>query len=114
MPLAVAVALKLPALSLQVPEADCPAPSDVNVFVAVQKSMPDKASVPLNVTLTVPLFQPLLFESGVALAIAVGGVLSMLMPVCVSDTEFPAKSMQVPVADWPEPSVVSTCLTLDD
>src|SRR6266571_4660148 len=61
MPLAVAVGLVLPALSLQVPEADCPAPSALSVVAAVQKSIPDKLSLPAKVTVTLVLFQPLAF-----------------------------------------------------
>src|SRR5438045_3633179 len=39
--LAMAGLLTLPALSVQVPEADCPAPSPINVIGPVQKSIPD-------------------------------------------------------------------------
>jgi hypothetical protein len=36
----------------------------------------------------------------------------MLIPVCVFDDVFPALSVQVPVEDWPEPSVVTVWLIL--
>jgi len=48
MPLIRAGVLTLPALSRQVPNADCPAPSPSNVIAPVHESMPDKLSVPLK------------------------------------------------------------------
>ena len=41
-----------PALSLQVPLADCAAPSVLRVIGAVSVAMPEVASVQLNVTVT--------------------------------------------------------------
>ncbi len=55
----------LPALSMQVPasrlETDCPAPSPVrSIGVAgMSVAMPEFSSVQSNVTVTVPVFQPL-------------------------------------------------------
>src|SRR6266852_2073043 len=94
-PLLVAEAL-LPALSLQVPVEDCPAPSVLRVAAGSQVSMPERLSVPLNVTVTFVLFQPAALGAGEALAVTVGGVLSMLMPVWVSEAVLPALSVQVP------------------
>ena len=87
-PLAVAVAT-LPAMSVQVPLADCPAPSVLSVAGAVQLAMPERLSVPVNVTVTLALFQPAPFGAGEAAAVATGGVLSILS-VYVADAEFPA------------------------
>jgi hypothetical protein len=41
--------------------------------------MPERLSVPVNVTVTLPLFQLFAFGSGSALAIAAGGVMSILI-----------------------------------
>jgi hypothetical protein len=78
-PLTVAGALTLPALSLQVPEADCPAPSLLSVTGALQLAIPDRASEPLKLTTTSVSFQPFAFGPGEALALAVGAVASRLM-----------------------------------
>ena len=105
MPVLEAEALALPALSVQVPEADCPAPSVLRTASEEQKSMPDRTSAPLKWTVTALLFHPLPFAPGEALALAVGAVLSMLIPLLVLEAELPALSSQVPVADWLLPSV---------
>ena len=65
----------------------------------VQEASPDPPSEPENVTVTSVLFQPFEFDAGNALALAVGAVLSILMPVWVSVDVCPALSAQVPVAD---------------
>src|SRR5712691_6360883 len=84
-------ALTLPALSVQVPgPAVCAAPSALSVTGAVQKSIVDRASVPVKVTVTSVLFQPLAFASGNWAAEAVGAVLSMLIPLTVAVALLPA------------------------
>ncbi len=72
MSLAAAEALALPAWSVHVPAADWFAPSP-NVIACVHAAMPDPpASVPLKLTTTSVLFQPLPFAAGARLAVAVG------------------------------------------
>src|SRR5688572_20864003 len=105
-PLAVAVALTLPALSVHVPDADCPAASALSVTGAEQTSTPDSSSDPMKLTVTSVLFQPFEFAAGVALALAVGSVLSMFKPLTVVLAEFPASSTAFPLADCPAPSPV--------
>ena len=105
MPLAVASALTLPALSAQVPAADCPAPSLLNVTGVLQLAMPDRVSEPLKLTPTSVLFQPLALAPGVKLPKAiVGGVASRLM---VTDLELVPPvlvAVQVKVVPVGEPS----------
>ena len=99
MPLAVAGALIFPALSMQVPIAERFLPSVLRVIGAVQLAMPERASEPVNVTVTLVLFQPDTLGGGAAVAIAMGGVLSILI---VADTEVeipaPFRAIQVYVA----------------
>src|SRR5437867_3243559 len=98
MPSAEASALVLPALSVHVPLADCPVPSALSVAMDVHEAIPDKVSAPLKVTVTLVLFHPFAFAAGDAVALAVGAVLSMLMPVAEAEAlEFPALSVQVPL-----------------
>jgi hypothetical protein len=96
-PKTVAVVLLLPALSVHVPLADCPAPSEGSGTGAVHPARPDRLSLPVKLTVTVVLFQPAAFAAGAALPFAVGGVLSMLMPPMVYVAEFPAASWQLRV-----------------
>jgi hypothetical protein len=98
---AVAVLLGFPATSVQLPEAACPAPSDATLTGALQVAMPDpdSASVPLTVTVTGVLFQPLALGAGLAVAVATGAVVSMLMPIALAEPLLPARSTQLPVAD---------------
>src|SRR3989454_8573510 len=77
MPLIRAGVLTFPALSRQVPNADCPAPSPSNVIAPVHESMPDKLSVPLKLIVTFVLFQPLTLGTGEAVAGAGGGPVLM-------------------------------------
>src|SRR5688500_13852351 len=98
-PLAVADGLAFPASSVQVPDADCPAPSLLSTTASEQKSIPASASLPRKETVTSLLFQPFAFGPGGALAATVGAVLSMLMPACASPAVFPARSSPVPTAD---------------
>ncbi len=76
MPDAIAAPLTFPATSVQVPEADCPLPSEPSPTGAEQDAMPDRPSDPLNVTVTPVLFHPAAFAAGATLAVAVGAVLS--------------------------------------
>ena len=89
----------LPALSVHVPDADCPTPSTLSVTGVVHESIPDKLSVPLGVTVTLVLFHPLPFAAGDATTVVSGGVLSILIPVTVAAAELPARSVQEPLAD---------------
>ena len=54
----------LPALSVAVPVTGWPLPSPVTVCGPVQLASPDSASAQENVTVTLPLFQPLTFGGG--------------------------------------------------
>jgi len=63
--------------------------------------------VPEKATVTAVLFQPLTFGGGVAVAAAVGGVVSMLKPMVVTRPLLPALSVQVPVALCPLPLALS-------
>src|SRR5258708_13175391 len=73
---------------------------------AVQPAMPESASAPVNVTVTLVLFQPAPFGAGVAEASAVGGVLSILM-VTVTERESPAPFVAMQVMLVPAVSAVS-------
>jgi hypothetical protein len=95
MPETAAALLLLPALSVHVPEADWPAPSEASGTGAVHPAIPDRLSLPAKLTVTVVLFQPAALAAGAALPDAVGGVLSTLMPMTVYVAEFPATSWQV-------------------
>src|SRR6185295_6762726 len=75
--LSVTLALAVfPDLSVAVPEITCPAPSSVTITGAGQLSMPEALSEHVNFTVTLALFQPLAFATGVPLAVMVGGVVS--------------------------------------
>jgi hypothetical protein len=104
--LAVATALTLPALSVQVPLADSPAPSVLRTTGAVQLAIPERASVPVKVTVTFVLFQPAPFGAGEAAAVAEGGVMSILM-VADTEPERPAPSTAVHVNVVPGVSAAS-------
>ena len=70
--------------------------------------MPESESVPLNCTVTLVLFQPLAFAPGEGVALALGAVLSMLMLLTLAGVALlPALSVQAPLTDWPEPSLVT-------
>src|SRR5205807_6343388 len=58
---------------------DWPAPSVFTTTGAVHVSMPERLSVPVNMTVTLPLFQLFAFGNGSALATAEGGVMSILI-----------------------------------
>src|SRR5690242_14947460 len=80
-----------PALSVQPTVATCPAPSSVRV-AEVHVSTPDSASVPLAVTLTLALFQPLALAAGDWLVVTTGAVRSILIPLTVEVVLLPALS----------------------
>jgi len=77
--------------------------------------MPDNPSEHEKCTVTVSFVQsPDVYAPppAVADAVIVGAVLSMLMPLWVSDAEFPALSVHVPVADCPAPSADTVLLSV--
>src|SRR5690349_15647565 len=67
---------------------------------------PERLSAQVNATLTLVLFHPAAFGTGVAPAVMVGDVLSMLM-LTLADAVFPALSTAVPAAIWFAPSAFS-------
>src|SRR5258708_5963817 len=89
-PLTDAGALTFPATSVQVPLAEKPVPSVLRITGAVQLAMPESASEPANVTVTLVLFQPAAFGAGEILGTIEGGLVSILT---VTDVEA--------VAPWP-------------
>ncbi len=99
MPVTLAAWLMFPALSVQVPEAVWFLPSVLSTVFAEQLAIPERASVPVKLTVTSVLFQPLELACGDLDACAVGGVLSMLIPEAEMGPTFPAMSVQVPEAD---------------
>jgi hypothetical protein len=100
---ALTIVLTFPALSVQVPDADCPDPSVLKVTGAVQDATPDPASVPLKLTTTFVLFQPFAFGAGVALADADGATLSICtVTTLLAALTFPALSVAVCAVDGPE------------
>src|SRR3981189_2079219 len=89
----------LPATSVQVPLADCPAPSALKVTGAEQPlgATPESASVALKATVTGTPSQPAPWGVGLTLADTTGGVRSILIPLAVTVAlTFPALSAQVP------------------
>ncbi len=107
--LTVAGALKFPALSTQVPIAVWPVPELVNVIGVLQKSIPERLSVPVHDTVTLVLFQPLALGTGITWGVATGGVWSILM---VTETELcnPAPLVAEQVKVTPGVSAVSVVL----
>ena len=91
-PLMDAARLTLPALSVQVPEADWLAPSALRITAGWQASMPERLSIPAKVTVTAVLFQPFALGPGVRDTVAVGAALSMLMAVTFLSVRLPATS----------------------
>jgi hypothetical protein len=69
--------------------------------------MPDRLSEQVKLTVTFEAFQPFPFGPGVALAVMLGSVRSMLIPAAVTEELFPALSTAVPLADWPAPCELS-------
>ena len=100
MPLMLAVAT-LPALSVQVPVADCPAPWLLSVVGPLTEAAPDSESEHAKVTVTGLLFQPLAFGPGLAEPVTVGLVLS-IFTVTVTEDELPAPFVAVQVIAVPE------------
>jgi len=66
------------------------------LFVGGHVAIPDKASVHVNATATLVLFQPAAFGAGVAVELIVGGVLS-IFTVWLAVVLFPATSVAVPL-----------------
>ncbi len=95
-----------PASSVQVPVTDWDVPSVLSMLGLDEELIPERASVQVKLTVTGPLFQPFELGPGLLEPETVGGVRSMLIPVTVVDAEFPALSVQLPVADWLGPSLV--------
>src|SRR5947209_4941412 len=83
-----------PALSVAVPEIVCFAPSVLTVVAAGQVATPDRLSEQVKDTVTLLLFQPAAFAAGLAVALIVGAVLSILT-VSVALALFPALSVAV-------------------
>jgi hypothetical protein len=75
-------------------------------MAAVQLAIPERASVPVNVTVTLVSFQPAAFGAGEALANAMGGVMSILI-VTDAVVDSPAPFVAVHVNTVPAVSVVS-------
>jgi hypothetical protein len=66
---------------------------------------PESTSVHAKLTVTATLFQPFALGWTDLLLVTIGLVRSTLMLVSDVLAEFPALSVQVPVADWPAPSL---------
>jgi hypothetical protein len=94
----------LPALSVAVPEAVWLAPLFDSVVGPGHVSVPDSASAQLKLMVTSELFHPAAFGAGVAVGKMLGETLSRFT-VAVVVAVLPAKSVAVPVIDWPAPSV---------
>jgi hypothetical protein len=116
---AVAGALTLPALSVQVPLAACPAPSLLRTTADVQVPIPDSASLPLKVTVTSVLFQPSVFAAGDGEADAVGAVASRLIvtdcdavpPALVALQVSVVPAVSAVIVMGPQPLVLVTVLS---
>ncbi len=94
---------EFPALSMHVPVTDWPPPSPRFELDGVLNT-PERASVQVKLTVTVTLFQPLVLAPGDLELVIRGAVLSMLIPPTVAEDVLPALSVQLPLADWLEPS----------
>jgi hypothetical protein len=70
-----------------------------------------RVSVPVEVMVTLLVYQPFAPSVPEGVRMAVGPVLSILMPVRVLEAVFPARSAQVPVTERFVPSVESVCVT---
>src|SRR5437867_76007 len=97
------VLTEFPARSKQIPLTDCQTPSPKVIRGDTLKT-PEMESEQEKLTVTGTSFQPWMLAPIDLEAVMVGCVRSMLIPVSVVVTEFPAKSMQAPVADWLPPS----------
>src|SRR5213592_3325798 len=83
-----------PAVSTAVPVMVWLAPSSVRVTGVGQAAMPDNASPQVKVTVTSPLFQPLVLAACDTEAVIAGGVLSTLRSA-VTEAVLPARSTAV-------------------
>jgi hypothetical protein len=89
----------LPALSVQPPdELAFLLSGPAYVICGLHESMPEAASVPLQLIWTGWLYQPLVSGARFAAAVTVGGVASYLNPRLVAAEVLPALSVQVPLA----------------
>lgn len=73
-----------------------------------QLPIPDRLSVPVNITVTFVWFHPLALGGGDTLAEATGGVLSILTAGDVKVALLPAASVTVTVLVTLDPSLVNT------
>src|SRR4051794_17770603 len=96
-----------PAWSLIFAEAPRLRPSPLMVLLAgwVAGSMPDRPSVPVQAIDTSPRYHSPPLESPVGAPVSDGAVLSMLMPLTVTELLFPAMSWVSPWTDWVAPSL---------
>jgi hypothetical protein len=74
---------------------------------AEQLAIPDRAFVPVMLTVTFVLFQPAAFDCGEAAALAVGGIFSILTGGEVKIAVFPATSVTITLPLTDGPSLVS-------
>src|SRR5688500_11475696 len=88
----------LPAASVALPVADWPAPSPLSACGAVHDATPERASVQVKLTVTVPLFQPFALAAGNGLPVMPGAVRSILTVPEADALALPATSVQVPDA----------------
>jgi len=95
---------ELPALSVQVPVADCEDPSLVSASGVETELIPERESTQAYDTVTGLLFHPNELARGLLDAVMMGPVRSMFMLVSVAVAELPALSTHVPVAVWLAPS----------
>src|SRR5205823_1401755 len=82
----------LPAASVAVPVTGWFLPSVATVVGAVHEATPDTASAQVKVTVTLPLFQPLVLAAGAWVWLMVGAVLSMLTWMVLAVSVLPALS----------------------
>ena len=85
----------------------------LTIWLTLELTAPESASLQLQLSVTFVLFQPLAFAAGVRETnVMTGAVLSILMPLCVFDAELPALSVQVPIELKAAPSAVKVWLTV--
>ena len=94
------VLAEFPALSVQVPAADRPAPSFSETGGGLL-NIPDNPSEQTKLTVTVTSYQLLAFGLDERELVSVGGVLSMSIPDTVAEFALLALSVQVPLAVCP-------------
>lgn len=113
-------ALRLPALSVHVPDPEAWfAPSLASFTSGEQLAMPEVASVPENLTVTTPEFQPAALGSGAPDALATGAVVSRrtstacsaVPPSLVAEHASVIPAVSVVTDDAPQPVVAETGLS---